>query len=152
MPPHWSLSCLIWNSFQIVPSQRVCLTTLSLFLSFFSIILGCYNQIPSAGSLTNFSRTFLEGGKFKIKEQADLVSGEDTSSWFKDGCLLVSTYGCVAGRQRESASFLPHVSHKGISPMKSPPSWSNYLPKASPLVLSHRASTLKFRVGDTFSR
>lgn len=107
-----------------MPSQRVCLTTLSLFLSFFSTLLGslgCYNQIPSAGSLTNFSRTVLEGGKFKIKEQADLVCGEDPSSWFKDGRLLVSAYGCVAGRQRESASFLPHVSHKGISPMKSPP-------------------------------
>lgn len=56
------------------------------------------------------------------------MSGEDPSSWFKDGLLPVSAYGCVAGRQRES--------------------------QRPPLCLiraSHRVSRLKFRVGDTFS-
>ena len=56
------------------------------------------------------------------------MSGEDPSSWFKDGLLPVSAYGCVAGRQRESQ-----------------------LPPSCLIRASHRVSTLKFRVGDTFS-
>ena len=96
---------------------------------------GCYNEIPQTEWLTknrNLFLTVLEGGKFKIKVLADLVSGE-TRFLVHRWSLLVYPHMLVGGKGPLWGSF-----NKGTNPIhEAPSSRTDHLPKAYLLTLSH---------------
>lgn len=143
LPPPWSLSCLIQNFLQMLPSQKVYLTALSLFLPLFSSVLvssGCCNKAPQSSGLNKRLLTVLEGEKSQEQGAGRFGVGEDPLPGLQMATFLPCPHMVlyVGWGEREKERDLPHVSCKGINPiMKSPPSWSNYLPKSSPLTPSH---------------